>query len=89
MFLKDILAKNTRLRRSDLGLSQEELAYRCGLHRTYIGAIERSERNVTLSTVESIAKALECEAIQLLALDATEDGQHQRFRTNSFRRGAE
>jgi transcriptional regulator with XRE-family HTH domain len=82
--LKDILAKNTRLRRNDLGLSQEELAYRCGRHRTYIGAIERGERNVTLLTVEAIAKALGCDAIQLLTRDAMEDGQYQRTKTNSF-----
>lgn len=40
------------------GWSQEELAKRAGLHRTYIGSIERSERNVSLINVERIAKAL-------------------------------
>ncbi len=39
-------------------ISQEELAYRCGIHRTYIGAIERGEKSPTLNTVEKIANGL-------------------------------
>lgn len=45
--------------RKRLGLSQEQLAERAGLHRTYIGMIERAEKNVTLRNIEKIAKALE------------------------------
>lgn len=41
------------------GLSQEELAHRCGLHRTYISSVERSERNLGIDNVERIAEALE------------------------------
>ncbi len=44
--------------RNKLGISQEELAERCGLHRNYIGLIERAETNATLSCVYKIAKAL-------------------------------
>jgi len=44
--------------RKKSGLSQEEFAFRCGLHRTYIGSIERGEKSPTLSTIEKIAKAL-------------------------------
>lgn len=39
-------------------LSQEELAARAGVHRTYIGMIERAEKNITLENIEKIAKAL-------------------------------
>ncbi len=48
-----------RERRLKLGLSQEELASRAGIHRTYIGMIERAEKNITLANIEKIAKALE------------------------------
>ena len=46
------------LRRSK-NLSQEELADKCGIHRTYIGALERGEKSPTLNTIEKIANALE------------------------------
>lgn len=60
------LAKNLRARRQALGLSQEELADACGLHRTYLGSIERCERNVTLSTLEVLANALRISIAELL-----------------------
>jgi len=59
---KEILLKfgnKVRERRLKLGLSQEELAFRAGAHRTYIGMIERAEKNITLENIEKIAKALE------------------------------
>ena len=40
------------------GLSQEELAFKCGVHRTYLGSIERGERNPSLRNISAIAKAL-------------------------------
>ncbi|MCY4577275.1 MAG: helix-turn-helix transcriptional regulator [Candidatus Kaiserbacteria bacterium] len=46
-------------KRKRLGLSQEDLASRAGVHRTYIGMIERGEKNITLKNIEKIAKALE------------------------------
>jgi transcriptional regulator with XRE-family HTH domain len=48
-----------RQRRNELGISQEELAFRTGLHRTYIGGVERGERNVGLINVVRIAEGLE------------------------------
>lgn len=44
--------------RLEQGISQEELAFRANLHRTYIGMIERAERNITLVNIEKIANAL-------------------------------
>jgi transcriptional regulator with XRE-family HTH domain len=58
---REILIKfgrKVREERDKLGLSQEELAARAGVHRTYIGMIERAEKNITLENIEKIAKAL-------------------------------
>ena len=52
------LAANLRAFRRAHGISQEELAELCDLHRTYIGSVERGERNVTLSTLELLAQAV-------------------------------
>ncbi len=54
----NIFGQNVRFYRSKLNISQEELAYRAGLHRTYIGMIERGEKNITLLNIEKIANAL-------------------------------
>ena len=54
--------RDERLRK---GLSQEELAVRAGVHRTYIGMIERAEKNITLVNIERIAMALEMEICEL------------------------
>lgn len=52
--------------RSNLKISQEELAHRANLHRTYIGMIERAEKNITLENIEKIAKALNVPITKLL-----------------------
>lgn len=57
-FLKEFGLK-VQQRRKELGISQEELAYRAGFHRTYIGMIERAERNITLSNLKRLADALQ------------------------------
>ncbi len=49
-----------------MNLSQEELADKCGLHRTYVGAVERGERNVTLSSLEVLSLALNVDVPTLL-----------------------
>lgn len=64
--LRAVVAANIRVHRKQLGLSQEALAARCGLHRTYIGSVERAERNVTLSTLETLASALGISVTELL-----------------------
>ncbi len=50
--------KKIRKLRLDNKMSQEELAYESGLHRTYIGSVERGEKNLTIKNVFKIAKAL-------------------------------
>ncbi len=55
-----------REERTKKGLSQEHLAHIADVHRTYIGMIERAEKNITLVNVEKIAKALEIELHNLL-----------------------
>lgn len=54
-----------RERRHELGLSQEELGYRCGLDRTYVSGIERGVRNPTLKVIWQLADGLEVEASAL------------------------
>ena len=70
--LHTIIGKNIRERRERLNLSQELLADSCGLHRTYIGAIERGERNLTVNTLAKVAVALGCTSIDLLAAKTLE-----------------
>jgi len=53
------LGKKVREERLKKGFSQEELASRAGVHRTYIGMIERAEKNITLTNIEKLAKAME------------------------------
>lgn len=64
--LINVLAINIRAFRKAKGLSQEEFADICGLHRTYIGSVERGERNVTLSTLEVFASVMSVSVPQLL-----------------------
>ena len=69
---KDILVKfgnKVREERLKRNLSQEKLAEIIGIHRTYIGMIERAEKNITLSNIEKIAKALKLQISDLLKFD--------------------
>ncbi len=64
--IRATLAENVRSYRKEHGLSQEELADLCELHRTYIGSVEREERNVSLSTLEVLALAFGVSVPELL-----------------------
>jgi transcriptional regulator with XRE-family HTH domain len=57
--------ERVRKLRKEQGYSQEEFAFACGLHRTYIGSIERGEKNITIGNIEKIAKALKIKTEKL------------------------
>lgn len=63
---RDTLARNIRRIRGERRLSQEALADVAGLHRTYVGSIERSERNVSIDNIEKLANALRVSMSELL-----------------------
>jgi transcriptional regulator with XRE-family HTH domain len=60
------IGNNVREYRSKLSLSQEELADVAGVHRTYIGAVERAEKNISALSIAKIAKALKIKPDKLL-----------------------
>ncbi len=62
----NLFGENVRKYRRLLNISQEELAFKANLHRTYIGMIERAEKNITLINIEKIANALEVKIDDLL-----------------------
>ena len=68
---RGIFAANMRQFRHAAGLSQEALAALCGLHRTYIGSVERGERNISIDNMAAIARALKCTVAALV----TENGE--------------
>ncbi|NJL01487.1 MAG: helix-turn-helix transcriptional regulator [Spirulinaceae cyanobacterium SM2_1_0] len=63
---RELFAKRLRQIRLYKGLSQEALADLAGLHRTYVGSVERGERNVSIDNMERLAKALEVDISELL-----------------------
>jgi transcriptional regulator with XRE-family HTH domain len=60
------LGANVRRERERLGVSQEQLAFDSGVHRTYVSGVERGVRNPTVTVVERLAKALKVPASALL-----------------------
>lgn len=72
MRIQKILADNLRSYRKRAGLTQEQLAEKSGLHRTYIGGIEQQRINVSLKNIERIATALEIDPV-LLMIRAEQD----------------
>jgi transcriptional regulator with XRE-family HTH domain len=61
------LGVRIRQRREALTLTQAQLGQRCGLHRTFIGSIERGERNIALLNLRSVARGLRVSLSELLA----------------------
>jgi transcriptional regulator with XRE-family HTH domain len=66
MSLAKTFGRNLRRARKEKGLSQEALAHEVGLAVTYVGQLERGQRNPTLKTIEALAKALRVKALDLL-----------------------
>ncbi|MBI1198535.1 MAG: helix-turn-helix domain-containing protein [Phenylobacterium sp.] len=66
MGVRDILAANLRALRRRQGLSQEELAYRADIDRTYVSALERGVYAATIDILERLARALDVQAWELL-----------------------
>ena len=66
-YVKSRFGLAIKQRRQEIGISQEVLAERAGLHRTYIGDIERGARNLSLENIEKLAKALEIPISDLFA----------------------
>jgi len=62
-----VVAANLRRLRAAQGLSQEALADRAGIHRTYVGSVERAERNVSIDNICRLAWALRVDVRELLA----------------------
>jgi len=65
---RDILTRfghRVRKLRLETGLSQEKFADKCGLDRTYVGSVERGERNIAIRNIEKIAKALRISIAEL------------------------
>ena len=64
----EVFGRNVQRIRKEKGFSQEKLAEVAGVHRTYIGMIERAEKNITLLNIEKIAKALEVQISSLFTI---------------------
>jgi transcriptional regulator with XRE-family HTH domain len=63
---RKLFAKNLRRHREARGLSQEDLADLAGLHRTYVGSVERGERNLGIDNIERLGRALGVDPAELL-----------------------
>lgn len=65
MAILEVFGDNVRSYRQERHLSQEAFATKCGLHRTYISAVERHKRSISLNNIQKIADALEVETYKL------------------------
>ena len=73
MDIVKVFGNNLKKYRTTLGLSQEAFAEKCGLHRTYISAIERYRRSIALENVQRIADALGIETYKLFLEEADKE----------------
>ena len=71
-----VFGSNVKAYPQRIGLSQEAVAEKCGMHRTYISAIECFRRSISLENIQKIADALEIEPYQLL-LENRENDQNE------------
>lgn len=69
MDILEVFGRNVKKYREAKGLSQEAFAEKCGLHRTYISAVERQRRSIALGNVQKIAEALEVDTYLLFVED--------------------
>ncbi|BAP55538.1 XRE family transcriptional regulator [Thioploca ingrica] len=67
--IRELFAHNLKVWRQKKKFSQEELADRSGLHRTYISSVERAKRNISIDNIEKLANALEVNICVLLSSD--------------------
>ena len=65
--LQKVVGRNLRAYRMERGLSQEDFAEVVGVHRTYMGGLERGERNLTLQSLERLAEVLDVDPVDLLS----------------------
>lgn len=76
MKILKVFANNVKKYRTNLGISQEKFAEKCGLHRTYISDIERCKRSIALHNIQKIANALEIKTY-LLFIEEENDNDQQ------------
>lgn len=87
--LQRAVGRNLRAHRKAKGLSQEAFAEFIGMHRTYVGAVERGERNLTLATVERYAERIGVPPLDLLTEQSPPDAIPKPPRTSRTRRKSE
>lgn len=73
MDIEKVFGTNLRKYRTSMGISQETFANKCGMHRTYISAIECYRRSISLENIQRIADALNIEAYKLLVDDISNE----------------
>ena len=73
MSLRETFAANLRHRRQEVGLSQEELAHRAQIDRTYVSSLERCQYAATLDVIEKLAVELDVDPAELLMLPSKDD----------------